>query len=81
MPKSYALLRSPAASISKQENSSPDAVFVVAELAGQNPMILESSGVAPGRDVPVPHYRLVYEFENDGCRVYENTRALPQAYF
>ncbi len=68
-------------SASTRDYNDAHTVFVVAELAGQNPMILESSGVAPGREVPVPHYRLVHEFQNEGCRVYENTRALPQAYF
>ena len=28
-----------------------------------------------------PHYKLVREFQKEGCRIYENTRALPQAYF
>lgn len=27
------------------------------------------------------HYKLVREFKDEACRIYENTRALPQAYF
>jgi hypothetical protein len=46
-------------------------VFVVAEIAQPDKATAENSS----------HYKLVREFKQDGCRVYENTKALPQAYF